>query len=288
MKVSVFRGQLFPDSELYSCFPPRKRNSHKGDYGKVLILAGGRGFTGAPVLAAEAALRCGSGLVYLGVPESVYPQVSVMVKEAVVFPLPADGEGRFSSDAIPAIEKRIRDCDAVLFGPGCGRGTGIRQIADFLLLHSKIPIVFDADAISVFQSDPEKLCTKDAPLVITPHDGEFARVYTDQKSNRRTETLLFSRTHRCTVLRKGCNTLISDGNDIYTNTTGNPGMATGGSGDVLAGMLVSLAARGIPLLKAAAAAAKLHGICGDLAAEKTGEYALLPRDMILQLKNILP
>jgi len=288
MKVSVKQCHLFRNSELWACFPPRKRNSHKGDYGKVLILAGGRGYTGAPALAAEAALRCGSGLVFLGVPETVYVQACVMVREAVVFPLPADEDGYFSSQAIPRISQYLESCDAVLFGPGCGRSSGVKEIAQYLLKNSEIPIVFDADAISVFQSTPNELRAASAPLVITPHDGEFSRVFTGQKNTRRKDALQFALQHQCVVLRKGCNTLITDGNTIYTNITGNPGMATGGSGDVLSGILVSLAARGIPLLTASAAAAKLHGLCGDLATAKTGEYALLPRDIINELSEILP
>jgi len=268
--------------------PVRPRDSHKGDYGKVLLLCGSRGLTGAAVMAAKAALRTGSGLVYLGVPEAVYPIVAARAMSEIVFPLPCDRRGMLSSDAWPQIEKMLPDMDAVLFGPGLGRSEAILPLAERLLCTCGAPVVLDADGINAFEGHTDRLRGSSCPIVLTPHDGEFRRLGGNPDDPDRICAAgdLAIRTG-CTVLLKGYRTVVTDGSGVFLNTTGNPGMATGGSGDVLSGILVSLLGQQIPPLEAAAAAAWIHGAAGDLAAERLGEYGLTPEDMLKEIPRLL-
>jgi len=268
--------------------PVRPRDSHKGDYGKVLLLCGSRGLTGAAVMAAKAALRTGSGLVYLGVPEAVYPIVAARAMSEMVFPLPCDRRGMLSSDAWPQIEKMLPDMDAVLFGPGLGRSEAILPLAERLLCTCGAPVVLDADGINAFEGHTDRLRGSSCPIVLTPHDGEFRRLGGNPDDPDRICAAgdLAIRTG-CTVLLKGYRTVVTDGSGVFLNTTGNPGMATGGSGDVLSGILVSLLGQQIPPLEAAAAAAWIHGAAGDLAAERLGEYGLTPEDMLKEIPRLL-
>ena len=269
--------------------PPRRRDTHKGDYGRVLLLCGSEGLTGAARLAAKAALRTGSGLVYLGVPEKIYPIVAAFAGSEIVFPLPCDGAGRLSMAALPAIEKRLAGMDAVLLGPGLGRSEELTELVTAILKCCTSPLVLDADGINAVAGHIDVLRESACPLVLTPHDGEFIRLGGDPRADDRTaEAMDMAARTQSVVLLKGCRTIITDGENVYRNFTGNPGMATGGSGDVLGGILVSLLGQHIMPLEAAAAAAYLHGAAGDLAAAERGEYGLLPEDMIEALPRLLP
>ena len=269
--------------------PPRRRDTHKGDYGRVLLLCGSEGLTGAARLAAKAALRTGSGLVYLGVPEKVYPIVAACAGSEIVFPLPCDAEGRLSMAALPVIEKRLAGMDAVLLGPGLGRSDELTNLVAAILKCCTVPLVLDADGINAMAGHIDVLRESACPLILTPHDGEFIRLGGDPKAADRTaEAMRMARLTQSVVLLKGYRTVITDGENVYRNFTGNPGMATGGSGDVLGGILASLLGQHIMPLEAAAAAAWLHGAAGDLAAEEKGEYGLLPEDIIEALPRLLP
>jgi len=267
--------------------PVRDRFAHKGDFGKVLLLCGSVGYTGAAAMAARAALRTGSGLIFLGVPEAVYPILAAKLDEPIVFPLPDDGFGRLSEEALPEILWRLRGCDACLAGPGLGQSDGVRAIIAGLL-GGKVPLVLDADGINVLSGHIDLLRGAACPVVVTPHEGEFRRLGGELDALSRQEAAeRLASDAGCVVLLKGHETVVTDGKETYVNRTGNPGMATGGSGDVLAGILVSLLGQGAPLLEGAAAAAWIHGSAGDLCAAEIGEYGLTPGDMIRAIPRLL-
>lgn len=266
--------------------PKRPRDGHKGTFGKVLLLCGAEGYTGAAILSAMGALRSGAGLVYLGVPRCVYPIVSSQLLEAVVFPLP-DRDGAFSEDSLPEILPRLADCDACLIGCGIKNTPDTLRLVTGILTHSTCPTVLDADGINVLQSHIDVLRGAACPRILTPHPGEFRRLGGDLTRGRLHGILALQRALGGTVLLKGHRTLITDGTACYINRCGNPGMATGGSGDVLAGIIVGLLGQGLPPLQAASAGAWLHGTAGDLCAAELGEYSMLPSDLLQFLPRLL-
>lgn len=285
VKVKLLPGSV-DDSYIKRWLPLRKRESHKGDYGKILLLCGSEGYTGAAALAAQAALRCGAGLVYLGVPRCVYPILAGKLTEAIVFPLPCDGGG-LSERAIPEILERLQSMDACLLGCGLGRGQGIFPIVRAVLQQAKCPVVLDADGINVLAGHINVLREAACPTILTPHEGEFLRLGGETAPSRLAGTVKLSRMTGSVVLLKGYRTLICGRSGCYINRCGNPGMATGGSGDVLAGIITALLGQGLPPLEAAVLGARLHGRAGDLAAQHLGEYSLLPTDLIRTLPQLL-
>lgn len=268
--------------QILNILPDRAVDGHKGDFGKVLLLCGSRGYTGAAYLAAMGALRCGSGLVFLGVPESIYAIEAVKLNEAIVFPLP-DVDGKLSAAAIPEILERLPKLDAVLIGPGLGQSEGVFTAVKTVLEKAGCPVVLDADGINVMAAHKDILRGRTNPTILTPHAGEFARLG-GRAEDRQTAAEDMARDLGCIMLLKGHNTVITDGTETYINPTGNPGMAVGGSGDVLSGIIVSLLGQGIAPLEAAAIGAWLHGAAGDICAAEIGQYGMLPTDMV----NVLP
>ncbi len=277
--------QYITETRIRELLPVRPRESHKGDYGKILLLCGSRGFTGAAALAAMGALRTGAGLVYLGVPESIYAIEAVKLTEPVIFPLD-DENGMLCEGAIPKIRELLPKMDAVLFGCGSGIGPGTEQVLLFLLEHASCPLILDADGITLASKHIHILRGRAAPTILTPHDGEFRRLCPPAGA-RILQTMALAKDLGVILLRKGHRTLITDGVACWENHTGNPGMATGGSGDVLAGILLSLLGQKLPPLEAAAAAAWLHGAAGDRAASRLGEYGMLPTDLVEELPQFL-
>ena len=267
--------------------PDRNPEAHKGDFGRVLLLCGSVGFTGAAALAARAALRTGSGLIFLGVPETVYSILAVKLDEPMVFPLPSDESGRLSSLGAAEIRWRLKNCDACLVGPGLGRSSGIREIVRAVLEAAPCPVVLDADGLNALDGHIDLLRGAACPVVLTPHEGEFVRLGGDLRAGRQAAAERMALQTGAVVLLKGHRTIITDGRQTYVNPTGNPGMATGGSGDVLAGILTSLLGQGVPPLEAAAAAAWLHGTAGDRCAAELGQYGMTPGDMIGVLPRLL-
>ena len=277
--------KILDHQEVLSYLPQRKADSHKGDYGRILLLCGSRGYTGAAALAAMGALRSGAGLVFLGVPESIYAIEAVKLTEPIVFPLP-DADGMLSTAAVEEILQRLPQMDAVLIGCGLGRSEGTWAVTKAVLQNAQCPVVLDADGINLIAAHKDVLHGRHAPTVLTPHAGEFARLgYPGQ--NRFAEAAAFAREFGCTLLLKGHETLITDGESCYQNPTGNPGMATGGSGDVLAGIIVSLVGQGLEPLTAAACGAWLHGAAGDQCAGVMGQYGLLPSDLLEVLPRLM-
>ena len=280
----VITSEAFVDGLL----PRRERNAHKGNFGRVLIAAGSVGYTGAPVLAANAALRSGAGLIFVGVPEAVYPIVAQKLDEPMVFPLACDGAGKLNTRAIPELVQRLENCDACLVGPGLGRSPAILDLVGAVLTHAVCPVILDADGINCLEGNIDVLGQAKCPVLLTPHDGEFRRLGGDPAPERRYESAkALARRWGVTLLLKGHRTLTVSRDRVYLNPTGNPGMATGGSGDVLAGILLALLGQGLAPAEAAAAAAWLHGAVGDCCAEAWGEYGMTPSDIIANLPYFL-
>jgi len=281
--VMIMNIKELNHESVLSLLPDRDPWGHKGTFGKVLLLCGSRGFTGAAYLAAMGALRTGAGLVFLGVPESIYAIEAVKLNEPVVFPLP-DKEGKLSEEAIPEIMARLPQMDAVLIGCGLGQSEDTLAVVKAVLDHAACPVIVDADGINVLSRHKDILRGRVYPTILTPHDGEFARIGGCLSEDRMAGAAALANDLNAVVLLKGHRTCITDGKTGYLNTTGNPGMSVGGSGDVLAGMIVSLVGQGLAPLEAAACGAWLHGAAGDICAGELGQYAMLPTDML----NVLP
>lgn len=287
MAKPVYLARRTDAQFVRALLPKRPRAAHKGDFGRALLLCGSEGLTGAARLAAKAALRTGCGLVYLGVPEKIYPIVAARAGSEIVFPLACDEMGRLCAKSRPEIAARLENMDAVLYGPGLGRSQELTELTKWLLRVCRVPLVLDADGINTVGSHIDVLRESACPLILTPHDGEFSRLGGDPKGKERVlEATRFARRTKTVLLLKGSGTIVTDGRAVFRNGTGNPGMAKGGSGDVLSGVIVSLLAQGVSPLDAAAAGAWLHGAAGDLAAARFGEVSMLPEDMIEALARL--
>ena len=272
--------------KVLQMLPDRDPFAHKGKFGKILLLCGSRGYTGAAALSARGALRSGAGLVFLGVPESIYAIEAVKLDEPVVFPLPDCG-GTLSADAVPEILERLPRLDAVLIGPGLGQSEGTLAAVKAVLENFHGPVVVDADGINNLSRHKDILRGREYPTILTPHDGEFTRLGGVIGPDRSASAEALAKDLGAIVLLKGHRTVITDGERTYVNHTGNPGMAVGGSGDVLAGIIVSLLGQGLEPLEAAAAGAWLHGAAGDLCAGEIGQYGMLPSDLVEALPRLL-
>ena len=271
---------------VLSILPDRQILAHKGNFGRILLLCGSRGYTGAAYLAAMGALRTGAGLTYLGVPESIYAIEAVKLNEPIVFPLP-DDDGKLAVSAAEEIKGLLPKMDAVLIGPGLGQSKGTLAALKVVLRDFQGAVVVDADGINILAQHKYLLRGRTAPTVLTPHEGEFARIAGGVATDRQTAAEQLALELGAVVVLKGHGTIITDGTVTYRNPTGNPGMAVGGSGDVLAGMVVSLLGQGIDPVEAAAAAVWLHGAAGDVCAEKLGQYAMLPTDILEELPRLM-
>lgn len=272
--------------QVLRLLPDRDVRAHKGDFGKILLLCGSRGYTGAAALAAMGSLRSGAGLVYLAVPECIYEIEAVKLTEAIVLPLPSR-DGTYAIEAAQEVRALLATMDAVLIGPGMGQSEGALAVLEEVLDHFDGPIVVDADGLNLMATHKVLLRRRNGPTVLTPHEGEFKRLAPDFQGDRLSSAVEFANEHGCILVLKGHETLITDSAVSYRNSTGNPGMAVGGSGDVLAGMIVSLLGQGIEPLQAAALGAWLHGAAGDLSAERLGQYAMLPTDLLEDLPRLM-
>ncbi len=266
--------------------PNRDPWGHKGSFGKILLLCGSRGYTGAAYFAAMGALRSGAGLVYLGVPESIYAIEAVKLNEPVIFPLQEE-DGMLSREAIPEILKRLPYMDAILVGCGSGQSPGVLDVVCSVLKNAECPVVLDADGINVLAEHKDVLRGRQHSTILTPHDGEFLRFGGTIGEERMESAAQYAREWNSILLLKGHRTCVTDGTEIYLNSTGNSGMAVGGSGDLLAGIITSLLGQGLDPLKAAAYGAWLHGAAGDRCARELGEYGMLPTDMLMILPRLM-
>lgn len=254
----------------------RKRDAHKGDFGKLFILAGSRGYTGAPVLASRAAVRSGAGLVTLAVPEEIYSIVAVKCDEAMPWPL---------SDDYEEILEKASACDAALIGPGLGQSERAEELVLSLMRDLSCPIILDADGLNIVSRHIDILDKREAVTILTPHDGEFARLSGCALpiEDRLSAAQDFAQKHHCILVLKGHRTITAAWSRMcVVNTTGNPGMARGGSGDALAGMIAGCLVQR-KRVDTVPEAVWLHGRAGDLAAQDKGEYGMTITDLIEQI-----
>lgn len=272
--------------DVLEILPERSACAHKGDFGKMLLLCGSRGYTGAAALAAMGALRSGGGLIYLGVPESIYSIEAVKLTEPLVFPLP-DSQGMLSEEAVQHVAERLDGMDALLIGPGLGQSSGTLAVLEYVMSHFRGPVVVDADGLNMLSMHKNIVRRRTGITVITPHEGEFKRLGGSVGADRKAAAEVMARDFGCIVVLKGHGTVITDGSHTYLNTTGNPGMAVGGCGDILAGMITSFLAQGISPLEASAIGAWLHGAAGDACAQQMGQYGMLPSDMLEVLPRLM-
>ncbi len=251
----------------------RKRDAHKGDFGRLFILAGSVGYTGAPVLAARAAVRSGAGLVTLAVPKEIYPIIAVKCDEAMPWPL---------SDSYEEIIEKAAAADVVLIGPGLGQEKCVEQLVLALIQDLKCPVILDADGLNIISRHIDVLDKRQGMTVLTPHDGEFVRLSggTLPIADRLETARQFALQHHCFLILKGHRTVISANGICVINTTGNPGMARGGSGDALAGMIAGMMAQKQLRDNAVTDAVWLHGRAGDLSVKEKGEYGMTVGDLI--------
>ncbi len=279
------KDKAFTKTTLKNSIPKRQKLSHKGSYGKLLVLGGSVGYTGAPYMASQAAVRSGAGLVFLGVPEDIYTIEAVKCTESMPFPLKAlDGKINGKKDSVlAAVEEKLKSCTVCLAGPGIGRSEQTEALIEHIILNSKIPVILDADGINALAGNIDILDRAACPVVLTPHEAEFARIGGMINGNRLAGARSFAEAHKCYLVLKGHRTITAfpDGSCVI-NTCGNPGMAKGGSGDVLAGIIAALCAQ-LPLETAIPAAVYLHSRAGDIAAERYGEYSMTPSDIIALL-----
>ncbi len=274
--------------ETLPTFPARPADGHKGTFGRVLVVAGCRGMSGAACLAGVSALRGGAGLVYVAVPSEIQPIVAGYDPSYLTIGLPCDpSSGALAVDAASDVLNAMQGKDAVAIGPGLSMSAGSQATVRAVLSACSVPVIVDADALNSLAADATYLQSHQwsaaGPRILTPHFGEFARLtglsISDIAARRESVAMEFARAHHCIVLLKGPSTLITDGEQIAFNSTGNSGMATGGSGDVLTGLIASLLAQGLAPFEAARTGAYWHGLAGDLAAEEVSQPSLIASDL---------
>lgn len=262
----------------------RKVDSHKGDYGRLGIIAGSSGMVGSACLVAMAALRSGTGLVYNIVPQSLGQIFAIKLLEPIIIPVADDGKGYFNLASREEIARVIEDKDVLALGPGLGLDDERIKLVEDLLLSSKKPIVLDADGINCLAQDPSILLKRGGATIITPHPGEMARLLNTSigeiQENRIKYSKFLSNKYNIITVLKGHETVVTNGRDFYINETGNPGMATAGSGDVLTGIIASFLGQGMEDFQAAKLGVYVHGLAGDLAKNQKGEYGLIAGDLL--------
>jgi NAD(P)H-hydrate epimerase len=266
---------------------PRAADANKGDFGRVLVVAGSRGMSGAAALCAGAALRGGAGLVRVAVPEGILPLVAPVNPCWMTAPLPQDGDGRLAATAHDELVGLVRASTVAVLGPGLGQSAEVARLLLAVLAQTTTPLVLDADALNNLVPHLEQLGPPGRPTVLTPHPGEFARLSRSDvptvQAHRRDMALRFAAERGVVLALKGHQTIVTDGRRVYVNGTGNPGMATGGSGDVLGGLIAALIGQGLEAFAAAQLGVYLHGWAGDLARDELGEVSLIASDLVSYL-----
>ena len=281
-----------PDELAMSLLDPRPAQSHKGDYGHLFVLAGSPGKTGAAAMVCSGALRIGTGLVTLGIPASLNPILEAKLTEAMTAPLADAGSGYLTADAVERIHKLLEEKTALAIGPGISTEPSVQEVIMKLIPEITLPLVIDADAITALASRAEILKKGKGSVIITPHPGEMARLagITTQEvqADRIAVAKSCAASYNAIVVLKGNRTVIAaPDQEVYINPTGNPGMASGGTGDVLTGMIGGLLAQGLPSLEAAKWGVYVHGLAGDMAAQEIGEIPLIASDIIDYLPDAL-
>jgi len=271
--------------EIIPKLKPRATDAHKGDFGKVCIIAGSIGMSGAAALAGRSALRAGAGLVRVATPKSVLPIVASIEPSFTTIALPEDSLGRISAKAINPILEAVSENDVVAFGPGVGISGELRSVLETLLEQNQLRIVIDADGLNNLAGIKDWPIKLKAKLILTPHPGEMKRLWSGLfretlPSDRQQQAAQLAQQTKTVIALKGAGTVVTDGEKVYINKTGNPGMATAGSGDVLTGVITALAGQGLSNFDAAVLGVYIHGLAGDIAAEKIGQVSLITTDII--------
>lgn len=275
-------------SDLASLFPKREENTNKGSYGTLLSVCGSVGMAGAAMLAAKAALRSGVGLVDMALPGELYSVVAGALPEPVYTLLDQNRQGGLCEESAGLLTEKMLNATAVLIGCGLGKSLFARSLVRRVAACSSVPLILDADGINILAENIDILKTARVPLVLTPHPGEMARLMNTTAAQVQKHRLQFAkefaRIHQVVLVLKGSGTIVAapDGS-VFLNPTGNPGMAKGGSGDVLAGLIASLAAQGMPPFFAAVCAVYLHGLAGDRCAQRLSQRGMLPSDLVEEL-----
>ena len=261
----------------------RNKDIHKGDCGHLAICAGSLGLTGAACMASESALRGGCGLVTLCCAKELNSIFEIKLTEVMTMPVESE-KGVILEKAFKDIDEKLKKCDALLYGPGLSNSKSIGKLLKKILSHSKLPIIIDADGLNVLSKNIDLLKKTKCPVLLTPHIAEFSRLtglsIKEILENKKELAKNFAKENGVILVLKSHETIVTDGNDIYENVLGNPGMAVGGSGDVLAGLISSFVSQGNSALLSALAGVYIHSLAGDMAALEYGEISLLPRDMI--------
>lgn len=265
--------------------PTRDPGSHKGSFGRALLVGGSRGMSGAAILMGLGGLRSGSGLVFVAVPDGIQQIVASAEPSYLTVDLPADPDGRISGDARTKIVEQVEAANAFGFGPGLGRSPGLTALSSWLYQNPSQPMVIDADGLNALAQLPEAMEAPGGPRVLTPHPGEFARLIGGeprlvQENRPQLATQFAQRYDNMVLVLKGHQTVITDGKRTIINPTGNPGMASGGCGDVLTGIVTGLLAQGMDPFDAAWLGVYAHGLAGDLAAAELGEISLIASDLV--------
>jgi len=280
-------AETIEKEDIRRLFATRDKNGNKGDYGHQLNLCGSYKMFGAAVMATQAALRSGAGLVKLTLPEAAYPLAAAHLVQPIFNPVMGNDEGTFSRHAVAGILADLPWADSIVLGCGMGCNEDTCAITEAVLKNATCPIILDADGINVLGMRISIIEEIKVPVVLTPHPGEMARLISRQvaeiQSSRIATATSFAKENGVVLVLKGANTVVTDGERVYVNTSGNPGMAMGGSGDMLSGMIGAFIAQGLSPLDAARAGVYLHGLCGDMAAARYGQRGMLVSDMTEQL-----
>jgi ADP-dependent NAD(P)H-hydrate dehydratase len=272
--------------ESIPALPRRQPGAHKGDYGTVLVVAGGRGMAGAAALVGAGALRSGAGRVRVACPAEVQPTVAQFEPCYMAYPLPDDGQGHIAYPACQDELASLAESSTVLAaGPGLGRSDGLRGMVQWLLGLEKHPVVLDADALNNLVGQTDRLKKNGSRTrILTPHPGEFARLIgrttAEVQADRQTLAADFAAAYGVVLVLKGHGTIVTDGRRLYVNRTGNPGMATGGTGDVLTGVIAALLGQGLDPFEAAQLGVYAHGLAGDIARDQNGEVGMIAGDVV--------
>jgi len=264
---------------------PRARDAHKGDFGRVCIIAGSVGMSGAAALAGKAALRAGAGLVRVATPKSVLPIVASLEPSFTTIPLPEDSAGRIAANATNTILNLIPDNECIAFGPGVGVTQDVHSVLQRLLTQEGLRLIIDADGLNNLSKINGWPGHTKANVILTPHPGEMKRLWAGLfreplPADRRSQAVKMANKTKTTVVLKGAGTIVTDGEKVYINDTGNPGMATAGAGDVLTGVIAALVGQGLSNFDAAVLGVYVHGLAGDIAAKKMGQISVIATDII--------
>lgn len=278
--------------ELIRNFPKRSAGAHKGDFGHALVIAGSTGYTGAAYLASQAAIVSGSGLVTLAIPENIYAILAAKLTEVMVRPFAGTRDGSLALRSEGDLLRFAGKCNSFAIGPGLSQDKETARLVRSLVARIEGPIVLDADGINAFSGCIDELRSHKSPLILTPHPGELSKLtgksVDEIQKNRKDIALSLAGEYNIVLVLKGHDTVVADPlGQLYVNNTGNPGMASGGVGDVLTGIIAAFLAQGIDSFKAAALGVYFHGLAGDLALKEKGLLSLIATDLLNKLPEVL-